>query len=146
MARFPAAFAIEVLLSLQVVLFPLDEDKSVALLEQAIESPKDKWDTEIKTYDLDSLLQQEKGEINTDFHYLLNRLVYLHDRAAEAPPTSRIGHFFHPWTHRHMVILTALGIFAAFVVGVVSLGFSIEQFKVAKEELNLQKEANGRGN
>lgn len=64
MARFPAAFAIEVLLSLQVVLFPLDEDKSVALLEQAIESPKVKWDTEIKTHDLDSLLQQEKGEIN----------------------------------------------------------------------------------
>lgn len=45
-----------------------------------------------------------------------------------------------------MVMLTALGIFAAFVVGVVSLSFSIEQFKVAKEELNLQKEANGRGN
>ncbi|KAK0749081.1 hypothetical protein B0T18DRAFT_388743 [Schizothecium vesticola] len=112
----PRRLAIEVLLSLQVVLFPLDEDKSMNLLNQIMAESNGKFDPETKTYDFVSLVEEDEMKIG--FHYLLNRLAYLHDRAAEAPPTSRIGHYLHPWTHRHMVMLTAVGILAAFVGGV----------------------------
>jgi hypothetical protein len=131
-------------LSLQVVLFPLDEGKSMNLLNQIIAESNGKLDPETKTYNFVSLVKED--EMNMGFQCLLNRLTYLHDRAAEAPPTSRIGHYLHPWTHRHMDMLTAVGIFAAFDVGVaVSLVFTIMQTNLAKEELNLQREATGRG-
>lgn len=45
-----------------------------------------------------------------------------------------------------MMMLTAVGIFAAFVLGAISLVYSVQQTNLAKEELELQREAIGRGN
>lgn len=127
------------------MLFPLDEDKSMNLLDQIMAKSNGKLDPEIKTRDLFSLVKEEEKKIG--FHYLLNRLAYLHDRAAEAPPKSKIGRLFHRCTHRHMMMLTVVGIFAAFVLGVISLVtlYSVQQTNVAKETLELQREANCRG-
>jgi hypothetical protein len=54
-------------LSLQVVLFPLDEGKSINLLNQIIAEYNGKLDSETKTCDFVSLVEED--DMKTGFQY-----------------------------------------------------------------------------
>ncbi|KAK1828666.1 hypothetical protein QBC39DRAFT_312742 [Podospora conica] len=133
LGAIPRRLALEVLWSLQVVLFPLADPKSTELLRETIGQD----DAQIKINDRETQVPNEE-EKNINFHYLLDRLAYLHDRAKEAPPTSRFWNYFHYLSQsRHLMMVTAMGILISLVFGVVSIGLAARQLRLAHHELNL---------
>ncbi|KAK1972256.1 hypothetical protein LY78DRAFT_688452 [Colletotrichum sublineola] len=123
-----APFLLEVLESLQGVLFPLTDKKSRKLLRSYVESGA--FDPAIQNFEFRSI--KNKGEEVVPFFYLASRLDELHQELLDPSPRGWLERQFERRSgSRYMMMATMVGIFFAVFLGFLALVVSSYQTYIA---------------
>ncbi|KAK1975140.1 hypothetical protein LZ30DRAFT_606312 [Colletotrichum cereale] len=124
LGALPRAFLLEVLESLQGVLFPLSDKKSRRLLKSYVESGA--FDPDIQHFEFGSI--KNKGEEVVPFFYLARRLDELHQELLDPGPRGWLERQVERRSSsRHMMMATMIGVLFAVFLGVLSLAVSSYQ-------------------
>ncbi|KIW21418.1 hypothetical protein PV08_01998 [Exophiala spinifera] len=124
LGALPRQLILEVLDSIQKVLFPLADEKSYALLQSLVSSSG--FDPDCLRFESTSIRTAE--ETNISYHYLGARLAELYEESKNPTPHS----LFDKWLERkssarHVMLATLVGVFIAIVLGILSLAVSLYQ-------------------
>jgi hypothetical protein len=120
----PRQLVLEVLDSLQGILFPLSDPKSRRLLESLISSYS--LDPDIRRFDFSSI--RNAGEETIKYVYLADRLSELDSELQNPRPRGRVERFLERKSGpRYGMMATVISIIFAFVLGIVSLAVSSYQ-------------------
>ncbi|KAK2005806.1 hypothetical protein LZ32DRAFT_545307 [Colletotrichum eremochloae] len=128
LGALPRAFLLEVLESLQGVLFPLTDKKSRKLLRSYVESGA--FDPAIQHFEFGSI--KNKGEEVVPFFYLASRLDELHQELLDPSPRGWLERQFERRSgSRYMMMATMVGVFFAVFLGFLALVVSSYQTYIA---------------
>jgi len=129
----PRQLALEVIDSIQKVLFPSDI-QSQSLLRSLV--AKQILDHDCLRYESSSY--RLPGEVETSYSYFGARLMDLYEEASHPTPRSLLEKWIEPRSGgRHVMMATLSGVFIAIVLGVVGLGVQIWQACMTYEQLKM---------
>lgn len=124
----PRQLVLEVLESLQGILFPLSDRKSKRLLQRLVCT--NGFDPEITRFEFASIRRAE--EENIPFVYLADRLSELHNESQNPQPRSWLQRRMERWSGaRYMMMATLIGVIFAVLLGIGSLILSSYQTWIA---------------
>ena len=116
--------------SIQKILFPLWDSKSVLLLESLVESSS--FDPDILVYPETSIVNDDEEKI--EFQYFGTRLSELYDELRNPRPRGRLATWLERRSGaRYVMLATVIGVAFAVVLGFGSLILSAYQARVAYE-------------
>jgi hypothetical protein len=120
----PRDLSLEVLDTIQKILFPVSDAKSRSLLRNLVS--KSSFDRDC--LDFESASIRENFEIDLPYRFFGARLTELYDEFEDPRPRSD----FEKWLQRrsstrHVMLATLIGVFVAVLLGIVGLGVSIYQ-------------------
>ncbi|KAK2022922.1 hypothetical protein LX32DRAFT_629100 [Colletotrichum zoysiae] len=128
LGALPRAFLLEVLESLQGVLFPLSDKKSRKLLNSYVDSGA--FDPDMQHFEFGSI--KNKGEEVVPFFYLARRLGELHQELLDPSPQGWLERQFERRSSsRYMMMATMIGVLFAVLLGSLSLALSSYQTYIA---------------
>lgn len=116
----PRELAIEVLDSIQKVLFPLTDSKSKKFLLSLTSSSSCNFDSDILRYD--SLSIRNPDEDSSQYRYFGARLADLHHELTTPTPRGFEKWFERNSSARYVMMATIFGVILAIFLGVLSLG------------------------
>lgn len=126
----PRQLALEVLDSLQSLLFPLQDKKSQKLLRYLIRSKHTAFDPEILSFDYTSIRNPDEESVG--YIYLAERLCTLYSELEDPEPKSWLDKILQRKSKdRHVMAVTLIGVLAALVLGFASLALSTYQTYIA---------------
>jgi hypothetical protein len=122
----PRQLALEVLDSLQSILFPLQDKKSRRLLATLVRGKKTSFDPDVLNFEFSSI--RNSNEKTIAYHYLADRLSALQAELDDPEPTSWIERLLQRRSkERHMMAATLIGVLIALLLGFASLAVSAYQ-------------------
>jgi len=130
LGALPRQFVLEVLDSLQAVLFPLTDKKSRRLLNSYTSSGM--FDPDMEKFEFGAIrnIGEEHGTI--PFLYLADRLSELYAMVQNPPPQGWLESRLERWSgNRYMMLATLIGVVFAVFLGMLSLVVSSYQTYIA---------------
>ncbi|KAK2048122.1 hypothetical protein LZ31DRAFT_459304 [Colletotrichum somersetense] len=128
LGSLPRTLLLEVLESIQGVLFPLSDKKSRKLLKSYVD--RGAFDPDIQNFEFGSI--KNKGEQAVPFFYLARRLGELHQELLDPSPRGWLERQFERRSSsRYMMMATMIGVLFAVFLGFLSLALSSYQTYIA---------------
>lgn len=126
----PRQLALEILDSLQSLLFPLHDIKSRNLLRSLVRAKKTAFDPE--TLNSDDTSIRNPDEQSVGYVYLAERISTLYSELEDPEPRTRLDKILQRKSKdRHVMAATLVGVLIALVLGFASLGLSAYQTYIA---------------
>ena len=124
----PRQRVLEVLESLQGVLFPIGDKKSKRLLQSLVTTSG--FDPDILRVEVRSVRRQ--GEESVGFYYLAERITELYEELQSPRPRGRLEQIMERKSGaRYVMMATLIGVMFAVLLGIASLGVSSYQTYIA---------------
>ncbi|KAK5412635.1 hypothetical protein LTR06_005605 [Exophiala xenobiotica] len=122
----PRQLAVEVVDSIQKVLFPASDAKSRAILNSLVSSCETSFDSECQR--LDFVETRRPDERWLQYYYFGDRLAELLEEVENPRPHHRLGKILERWSRaRHLTLITISGVLLAVMLGMAALVVGIAQ-------------------
>lgn len=126
----PRQLSLEILDSLQNLLFPLHDKKSRNLLRSLVRSRHTAFDPETLNFDYTSIRNPDEQSVG--YVYLAERLSTLCSELEDPEPRTRLDKILQRKSKdRHVMAATLVGVLIALLLGVASLALSAYQTYIA---------------
>ncbi|EPS37795.1 hypothetical protein H072_8509 [Dactylellina haptotyla CBS 200.50] len=126
----PRQLAIEVLDSIQKIIFPLSDPSAVSVLRSLI--TEQGFDSDCLRFEASAI--REPHEINTQYIYFGARLADIHDELEHPTPRGFLSRWAKRKSTGHANIATIIGVILALFFGIATLGLSVFQAWVGYQQ------------